>query len=245
MFEPLIFFVVCGTFLLAGLVKGVIGLGLPTVGLAILAVATDLPNAMALLVVPSLVTNILQMVMGGNFRHLVCRLWSFMLMAGVTVWIGVSVLVGVDLALLTMLLGALLMVYASICLTGFNFMVSTRHELWVGAMAGSLSGVLTGMTGTSVPGVLFLQSLGLTRNQLIQAMGMLFTVSTLALGVALEREGLFTLEQGALSASAVVPAFIGMLVGWRLRRALSQRVFRRVFFSAILILGAYLVVGAR
>ena len=101
------------------------------------------------------------------------------------------------------------------------------------------------MTGASVPGVLFLQSLGLHREQLIQAMGMLFTVSTVALWAALGRNDLFSMQQGVLSAYAVAPAFIGMLLGWRLRLALSQRVFRRVFFMAILALGAYLIVGAR
>ena len=57
--------VILTTFLLAGLVKGVIGLGLPTVSLAILTVALDLPSAMVLLLVPSfqyfLITNFLSL----------------------------------------------------------------------------------------------------------------------------------------------------------------------------------------
>ena len=238
-------FVVGGTFLLAGFVKGVIGLGLPTVSLAILAAITDLTNAMALMIVPSVLTNALQSVLGGNLRDILQRLWPFMLMAGVTVWIGTAILVGVDLAFLTMLLGALLMIYSLVSLKGVNFLLPVHHESWIGAGAGALSGILTGMTGASVPGVLFLQSLGLNREQLIQAMGMLFTVSTVALWAALGRNDLFSMQQGVLSAYAVAPAFIGMLLGWRLRLALSQRVFRRVFFMAILALGAYLIVGAQ
>ena len=79
---------VMATFLLAGTVKGVIGLGLPTVSLAILTVAIDLPTAMALLLVPSFATNLWQASVGGNATSLWRRLWPFMLPAGLCVWIG-------------------------------------------------------------------------------------------------------------------------------------------------------------
>src|SRR4051794_1756287 len=100
--------VLTGTFLLAGSVKGVIGLGLPTVSLALLTVAFDLPTAMALLLVPSFVTNLWQSVVGGNAGTILRRLWPFLLMATVTVWIGAAALTRVDTALLTALLGVLL-----------------------------------------------------------------------------------------------------------------------------------------
>ncbi|MCP4766807.1 MAG: TSUP family transporter [Gammaproteobacteria bacterium] len=94
------------TFLLAGTVKGVIGLGLPTVSLAILTVAIDLPSAMALLLVPSFATNLWQAVVGGNARVLMLRLWPFLLTATLTVWIGAMALTNIDLSLLSALLGA-------------------------------------------------------------------------------------------------------------------------------------------
>ena len=77
-------------FLLAGFVKGVIGLGLPMVSLGLLTVALDLPTAMALLVVPSFVTNLWQSVAGGNAKIILHRLWPFLVTATVTVWIGVA-----------------------------------------------------------------------------------------------------------------------------------------------------------
>ena len=73
--EPLILLIIGGTFLLAGMVKGVIGLGLPTVSLALLTVALDLPQAMALLLVPSFVTNLWQAMAGGRAREIAGRLW--------------------------------------------------------------------------------------------------------------------------------------------------------------------------
>jgi hypothetical protein len=101
------------------------------------------------------------------------------------------------------------------------------------------------MTGSFVvPGVLYLNALGLTRQQLIQAMGMLFTLSTLALALALGNYGLIDEAQILESSIALLPAVIGMLVGQAIRGAISESVFRRVFFLSLLILGAYIVFNA-
>ena len=243
--DPLTLLAVVGTFLIAGTVKGVIGLGLPTVSLALLTVAVGLPQAMALMLVPSFVTNVWQAVVGGHGLTILRRIWPFLAMATVTVWLGATALTRIDLAWLSALLGALLVVYAVMNLAGFRIRVTTRQEVWVGPLIGSANGVLTGMTGSFVvPGVLFLQAIGLPRDLLIQAMGMLFTVSTLALAGALQGSGLLTVELGAVSAAAVLPAIVGMVVGQRLRKRLSELLFRRVFFVSLLLLGAYIIAGA-
>lgn len=231
-----------GTFLIAGAVKGVIGLGLPTVSLALLTVALDLPSAMALLLVPSFITNLWQSVVGGNAKLILRRLWPFLVMATATVWIGVAALTRLDPFLLTTLLGALLITYSVINLGGIRLTVPAQYERWVGPLVGAVNGVLTGMTGSFVvPGVMFLQAIGLSRDVLIQAMGMLFTASTLALAAALQQANFLTVQYGILSAAAVLPAIAGMIGGQMLRQSLSEQRFRTVFFIALLILGAYIV----
>ena len=87
MFDTFSLIIVIGTFLLAGAVKGANGFGLPTVSLAMLTAAIGLPQAMALLLVPAFTTNMWQAVVGGNGKALIRRLWPFLLMATVTVWI--------------------------------------------------------------------------------------------------------------------------------------------------------------
>ncbi len=236
---------VMATFLLAGIVKGVIGLGLPTVSLAILTVAIDLPNAMALLLVPSFATNLWQAVVGGNGRALLQRLWPFLLSATLAVWIGALALASVDLSLLSALLGVLLITYAGISLAGLRLALVAKQESWGGPLAGLVNGLLTGMTGSFVvPGVMFLNALGLPRDQLIQAMGMLFTLSTLALALALRYHDLLDGRQFGYSVLALLPAIIGMLLGQRIRSAMSEPVFRRVFFLSLLLMGAYIVISA-
>lgn len=132
MFETATILAIIGTFFLAGTVKGVIGLGLPTVSLALLTVAIDLPSAMALLLVPSFVTNLWQGLVGGHLKATVLRIWPFLVMATVTVWLGALALTRVDLGLLSALLGALLVVYSTMNLAGLRIAVPARQEVWVG-----------------------------------------------------------------------------------------------------------------
>jgi uncharacterized protein len=245
MTEPGILAAIAATFALAGLVKGVIGLGLPTVSLALLSATLGLPQAMALLLVPSFATNALQALSGGNARTILARIWPFLALATVTVWIGALALTRIDLDLLTALLGLLLVTYALVNLFGIRVAVPAAHEGWVGPLVGATNGVLTGMTGSFVvPGVMFLQAIGLPRDMLVQAMGMLFTLSTLALAIALGGSGLLTAELGAMSAVALLPALAGMAIGQQVRRRLSEQAFKRAFFVALLLLGFYIVADA-
>ena len=243
--ESFILLSIALTFLLAGTVKGVIGLGLPSVSLALLTATLGLPQAMALLLVPSFVTNVWQAAVGGNASVILRRIWPFLIMASVTVWMGAAALTRVDLAWLSALLGGLLIVYALLSLSGLRLSFPPGRERWAGPLMGGVNGVLTGMTGSFVfPGVLFLQAIGLPRDLLIQSMGMLFTVSTIALGVSLQGNDLLTAELGSLSAAAVIPALIGMVLGQRLRRRLPEDQFRRLFFISLLLLGLYIIADA-
>lgn len=243
--EPFVLIIILCTFLLAGTVKGVIGLGLPTVSLGLLTAALDLPTAMVLLLLPSFVTNLWQALVGSNGAEILRRIWPFLLMATTTVWIGASALTRVDLSLLSALLGGLLIIYAVTSLGGIGLIINRQQEVWAGPLIGTVNGVLTGMTGSfAVPGVMFLQAIGLPRDRLIQAMGMLFTVSTIALAVALKSNNLLTLEHGILSATALVPAISGMVAGQVIRKRLPERIFRKVFFVALLLLGAYIIANA-
>jgi uncharacterized membrane protein YfcA len=238
--------VVIGTvFLLAGAVKGVIGMGLPTVSLGLLTATLGLQPAMALMLAPSLVTNLWQAATGGHGRAILGRLWPFLLTATATIWVGAAFAARVDVALLSMLLGVSLAIYAVIGLTRARLTVPAGAERWSGPLAGCVNGILTGMTGSFVvPGVPYMQALGLPRAMLVQAMGVLFSLSTLGLGLALAGRGLVGATLGLQSVAAIAPAVLGMVLGSRLRERLSEAAFRRVFFASLLLLGLYIVVRA-
>ena len=245
MFDPSTVLAILATFFVAGIVKGVIGLGLPSISLAFLTIVINLPTSMALLLMPSLVTNIWQAVRGGNFLKILKRLWLLFLTSTMTVWIGTTALTIVDLTLLSALLGGLLMSYAVVSLSGLRFKLKSRNEWWVGSLTGSVNGILTGMTGSFVvPGVFYLQSIGLHRDALIQSMGILFTTSTLALFVSLQSNEFLTSKLVVWSSISLVPSIFGVLIGQQIRQWLSEKTFRNVFFFSLLVIGAYIIVIA-
>lgn len=242
MTEPVVIIAICATFLLAGFVKGVVGLGLPTVSLALLTATLGLPQAMALLLVPSFVTNLWQALSGGNALEILRRHALFFVLATVTVWVGALALTRLDAGFLSGLLGLLLVVYASTNLAGLKVAIPQQHRSWAGPLFGATNGVLTGMTGSFVvPGVMYLQGIGMSRDVLVQAMGILFTLSTLALALALGGNGILDVELGMMSAVALVPAIAGMMIGQRVRGRLSERHFRVVLFWALMAMGVYML----
>ena len=240
--DPLTAVIIFAVFLLAGGVKGLVGFGLPTVSLGLLTVAFDLTTAMVLLLVPSFVTNVWQAAVGSNGRAILARLWPFLVMATVTVWIGALVLARVGVAWLSALLGLLLVVYSVLNLAGVRIALAPGQETWAGPLVGAVNGVVTGMTGSFVvPGVLYLQAIGLARDMLVQAMGIFFTLSTVALALALRGNGVLDLSYGAWSAAALAPAALGMIAGRRIRGRLSEERFRQVLFIALSVLGGYII----
>jgi len=233
------------TFLLAGAVKGVIGFGLPTVSLGLLVMIVELPTAMALMIVPSLATNLWQSLSGGNILFLLRKIGLFLAAATLTVWLGSKILSSIDLVWATVVLGALLIIYASLQILGFTVAKPKRQYKWVAVVAGLINGIFTGLTGAFIfPGLMYLQSLDLKKDQLVQAMGMLFMLSTIALAIALKGHGLLDTNVGWASAGAVVSALLGMSIGRRLRENLSEVQFRKTFFLSILTLGVIIILTA-
>ncbi len=235
--------VIAATFVLAGLVKGVVGLGLPTVALALLTATIGLKEAMALMLMPSLITNIWQAAVGGALRALLRRFWPLLLSICLGIWLGVRVLATANTAHLSAMLGLLVCLYALFGLLAPCVPAPGRRETWLSPIVGTVNGVLTGLTGTFVvPSVPYLQSLGLKRDELIQAMGIVFAVSTTALALALADRRLIPVELGTASAIGVVPALAGMWLGQSLRKRIAEAQFRKVFFGALLLLGLYIIV---
>src|SRR6185312_12463648 len=83
---PLAF--IAAIFLLAGFVKGVIGMGLPTVAVGLLGLTMPPSQAAAVLILPSLVTNVWQAFAGGHFRDVARRLWPMLVGICIGTWFG-------------------------------------------------------------------------------------------------------------------------------------------------------------
>jgi uncharacterized membrane protein YfcA len=234
-------FLFVGVFLLAGLVKGLIGMGLPTVAMGLLALALPPAEAAAILVVPSLVTNVWQLLAGPSFGALARRLWPMMLGVVAGTVAGAGILTGDTSPLAEAFLGVALALYAIVAISGMTLVVTPRREAWLSPLVGVTTGLVTGATGVFViPAVPYLQALDLERDDLIQALGLSFTVSTIALALGLLRVEAWQAHSLSLSALAIIPALGGMQIGRMLRQRVAPATFRKVFFVGLLLLGSYL-----
>lgn len=233
---------VTAIFLVAGFVKGVTGMGLPAIGMGLLGTMMPPAAAAALLVVPSFVTNVWQLLAGPSFGVLALRLWSMMLGVAVGTLVASRLLTSGDTDWTTMALGAALAVYAAHSLLSRPLAVPARLERGLSPVVGLATGFVTGGTGVFViPAVPYLQALGLDKEELVQALGLSFTVSTVALAIGLAGGGALRLDNVWASALALVPALLGMWAGQRLRRRISPLTFRRWFLVFLLLLGLHLV----
>ncbi len=226
------------TFLAAGMVKGITGMGLPTVAMGVLGSVMPPATAAALLVVPSIATNVWQFLAGPATRRLVRRLWPMMLGIGLATALGSALLVSADPTWSAFALGVALMVYACYALVAPALSVAPRIEPWLSPVIGVATGAITGATGVLVmPAVPYLQALRLDKDELVQALGFSFTVSTVALAAGLMLHHALQPDHLGLSALAVVPALAGMWLGQQIRTAISPLRFRQCLLLFLGLLG--------
>lgn len=240
---PASFALLAAVFFIAGGVKGVIGVGMPTVTLALLINFIPLSDGLALFIIPALVTNVWQASTGGHAIALLRRFWSMLLLLCIGTWFGVYALASADQGLMSGIFGCVLMAYSSISLFRPVPPPPGNSEPWLSPLIGFINGIMNGLTGSYViPGVLYLEALRLGRDVLIQTMGILFLTSTIALGVSLTGHGVMTPAHAALSAGAVIPAMLGYYLGQNWRYKLPEAQFRLLFFIGLFCLGAYTAV---
>jgi uncharacterized membrane protein YfcA len=223
-------------FFVAGLVKGISGMGLPTVAMSLLGLLMPTAAAAALTTLPALATNAAQ-CLGPHGRLLLRLLWP--------AWLGLALATllapGLDDAALAQaaprLLGTVLLAYGAWGLWRPQLPALHSHRRAIGALAGVVTGCVTAATGVFVlPLVPYLQMLRLERAALVQALGLSFTVATLALALRLHAGGLSVAAQAA-TPLALAAAFGGLAAGRLVRDRLSGPAFQRALSLVFIGLG--------
>lgn len=241
--DPMLLAFVAAVFVLAGIVKGVVGLGLPTLSMGLLTLAVAPAQAATLLLAPSFATNLWQMMAGPHLRPLLRRLWPMLAGAAIGTLLGSGSLTTGSKAAVAGL-GAVLLLYAAVALWAPRLRVPPAAEAWLGPVTGLATGLVTGATGVFVvPAVPYLQALGLGKDELVQALGLSFTVSTVALGAGLGLHGGFEAPLVTASLVALMPAMLGMQLGQHLRDRMEPHVFRRWFLGSLAALGGWLALS--
>lgn len=237
-------YLIIGTvFLVAGGVKGISGMGLPTISMALLSLLIPPAKAAMLMVMPSLATNITQ-CLGSHWRSLIKRFW--VMWASLALLIVFSPFSGIDKpgGHATLVLGLVLIAYGIWGLFKPTLPNVKGHPILIGVTVGILSGIVTAATGVFViPMVPYLQSLTLEKDMFIQALGISFTVATVGLTIRLG-----TANFGDLGSYvpeiiiALVTAFIGLWIGSLLRGRMNQLQFQRALYSVFAVLGVVMVI---
>ncbi len=236
---------IAAVFALAGLAKGVIGLGLPTISMGLLAIVMTPLQAAAILVLPSFLTNIWQMTAGPFLWSSIRRLWPLLIGLCLGTWASAGLMTGTRAQYSGLFLGVALLAYAGTGFRSTRFTIARIYEPWLGPAIGAATGLITAATGVFViPAVPYLQAIELEKEEFVQALGLAFAVSTIALAANLVFAGALNVAMAAPTLVALAAACAGMWVGQALRRRLSAAMFRRCFFIGMLLLGAYLVASS-
>src|ERR1700681_1765363 len=236
-----ILLLIAGVFVLAGFVKGVVGLGLPAISMGLLALVMSPADAASILILPTVATNLWQMAAGPNLKPIIARLWPVLLGVICGTLAGAGWLVDTHGHYGTALLGIALALYALSGLAALRFSIGAEKEPWLGPVVGVLTGLVAAATGVfAMPAVIYLQAIGIEKEELVQALGLSFTISSLALAVNLASVSALNLTLGPASVGALAVACIGMWLGQILRLRLRPETFRLVFLLGLLALGGYL-----
>jgi uncharacterized membrane protein YfcA len=236
--------VVAAAFIVAGIAKGAIGIGLPPIAVGIMTLAVPLDDALAIMAIPTLTTNVWQAIYGRGLLRLFRRFWTLALTATIALVVVAATLGKLGSAQASAWLGVMLVVYSTIALLAWRPRVSRQTERWMNPLMGIASGAVAGITGiAAVPFLPYMQSLDINKDDLVQALGVLFIFLIGALTFALFRQGAFDTANTIGGLAAIVPTSIGVWLGQKSRDALSPEMFRRVFLIGLLGLGLHMARG--
>lgn len=241
--DPSLIAAAAAILLLAGFVKGVIGFGLPSIAMGLLSLMMSPTQAAALLLVPNMMTNVVQGLNGPALRPLLSRMLPLLIGTLVGIALMEWVTGGREMRFAARLLGVTLLIYALVGLFSIRFRVAPGRETPWGWVAGLGTGAMTVLTGVYViPSGPYLQAIGLEKNELVQALGLSFLTASAGLGVALWTRGAVAPSIAGVSALALIPALAAMLIGQKVRGMIPDQLFRRMFYLGLLALGLWLAV---
>ena len=229
-----------GIFLLAGTIKGFLGIGLPAAAMGLLTLFIAPTEAIPLLWLSILGTNIMQFAHAPEKREIVSTYWVFAAAIIVSIFLTSMYMADYPPALLTVAIGIAMIIFSLNLLIGFSLPIGPGHGWQVGI--GLISGILGGLSSIWSPAVaMYLVARNTPKERFIGASGFLFLAGCLPLGAGQVIAGLITLPVLLKSAICMIFVLTGFRVGELLRQRISQDRFRTIVLIAFLIMGIRLI----
>ncbi|MDE0780182.1 MAG: sulfite exporter TauE/SafE family protein [Alphaproteobacteria bacterium] len=230
------------SFFSGGLSKGAVGIGLPLVSLPFIAIMLPPLQAIALLVVPVISTNIFQVFHQGLFVAMARRYWSLILTIAVTAILASRLIVSVDNEVLLIAIGFIIAIIGLMRVIRLPVGIPDRHEVWLNPLIGLVSGLVGSVSNLFGPPVFaYLSMRGITKDSFIVVIAMVFLVGAIPLHANLFLLGVTTPEILILSALTTIPVVAGMALGTWLRARFSQAMFEKILVTVIVVAGLNLI----
>lgn len=236
------FLVLGGALMLAGLSKGVTGMGLPLFATPILAAVFGPRTAVVIMSIPTFLTNLLLIIEGRDSLPVFRRIWPVALAGAGGVVIGLNLLVRVDQNLLSLVIAALVVL---VIVRGDRILgddPAARRIKVIGPILGGISGVLLGTTSIASPAIAgYFHALHLDRREFVFSLAILFQILGTVQVLGLWRLGQYDADIVRTALLAMIPMLVTFTLGARLRNRLDNAVFRRVIVGFLAISAASLV----
>ena len=230
------------SFFAGGLSKGAVGIGLPLVSLPFIAVLLPPLQAIALLVVPVISTNIFQVFHKGLFLTMARRYWSLILTIAITAILASRMIVSVNNEALLIAIGFIIAIIGLMRVIRLPVGIPDRHEIWLNPLIGVISGLVGSVSNLFGPPVFaYLSMRGMAKDNFIVVIAMVFLVGAIPLHSNLFLLGVTTPEILILSALATIPVVVGMTLGTWLRARFSQAMFEKILVIVIIVAGLNLI----
>jgi len=228
--------------LAGGLVKGVVGIGLPLVALPIMANFIPIPKAIALLILSSFATSVWQSADGGLFTPSVRRFWPLLIGIVIGVAVSVKALATFDVKLLYLILGVIVTGFASFLQRQLVLPVTPRAERWAAPLTGVVAGLIGGLSMLFGPiYAMYLAGLKLGKESFVAAISLFNVWATIVLAAAMAKYSLFGSADLVASLLALIPSSAGVLLGTKLRHRINEDVFRKALAVVLFLIGLNLV----
>ena len=228
--------------LMAGAVKGAVGIGLPTTAVGLMTLVLDPRSAIALILIPMLVSNAWQVYRSGEILGAARRYLPFAATLIVGVWVTVALSAEAPDRVLFGVLGAAILVFVLVNATGFAPHLSDRWDRAGQISFGVLAGLMGGLTSVWAPPMaVYLAARQVPKDEFVRASGLLIFLGSLPLAVGYVREGFVTWPLFVVSLLLLVPTFAGFAAGEAVRGRLSEIWFRRVLLAVFFLMGLNLL----
>ena len=232
-------------FLIAGTVKGALGIGLPVTALGILALFVDPRIAVSLAILPILAANVWQTLRMGDTIGAIRRYWLWMAAMGFVLIFTISLLRATPVHVIEAMLGIMILIFALTNLTIDIPRIPDRYDRISQAIAGAASGVFGGMTGLWGPPLfIYLTARRIDKDEFVRATGILLLLGGLPVAFGYWRAGYLPPIVALNSLLLIIPTLAGFYIGEQIRRRIDSERFRTATLFAFLLIGLNLLRAA-